>query len=107
MMVSTSGVPCPGRSTGETAAACVDLADLVTGVFQLDSVDGGALVVAAAVGLGVAVAAAVSSGAGPAGSTTAETAGSGAVWLSQPGPSAGANRRPRSAGSRAVPCRLR
>ena len=79
MMVSTSGVPRPGRSTGETAAACVDLADLVTGVFQLDSVDGGALVVAAAVGLGVAVAAAVSSGAGPAGSTTAETAGSGAV----------------------------
>ena len=39
-MVSTPGSPKPGPSSPETAAAWVGLVDLVTGLFQFDSVEG-------------------------------------------------------------------
>lgn len=41
MMANSPGLPKrPEPSSRETAAACVGLADLVTGLFQFDSVDG-------------------------------------------------------------------
>jgi hypothetical protein len=84
MMAGRPGSPKPGPSPALTAAAAVGLADLVTGVFQFDDVDGaagagvapGELVVASADG---AATAALGSGARVGAGSGAGAAGWGAA----------------------------